>query len=95
MTAAANLGSLHECLDGLIDVSLRLTRDFGLTLEWQPLGERAGFYEWANRKFVVNIDSPLDDQLWTLIQAWSYLAIGPHATPNAHPTRALRLITGS
>lgn len=78
------IASPRDCLDGILDVLIRLVRDFGLSLSFEALGpDTAGTFSGHNRRAVINSDLLLDEQLVQLTKVWTYLAVGPHATPDA------------
>lgn len=95
---AAAPRALVLCLDGLTETVRRLQHDFDVRIEWQPLPDDLGFWEPSSRTMYVNIDAPLSDQTWLLIDLWKLLNIGPQYAPDAElvpPKPSLRLVAGS
>jgi hypothetical protein len=74
---------LAQCIDGFRDLFTRLTCELAIDVRFVPLPGKSGALDGSTRTLLVNIDKPLEDQLWTMNQAWNILTIGPEASPDA------------
>jgi len=91
ISAPSVLAAENQALDGLSGLLHRLADVYGVVVShgWVPDPDIA---LWDDRVRVVTLlpDLPTEDEVAVLIEVWTDLAIGPHATRWAEP-RPLRL----
>jgi hypothetical protein len=85
MSAALRSKALPPKISGLLEAMRRLTHDYGVKIEFEELRHDVGHWDGDTRTATVDTGSPLDDQVWFLVEVWQMCAIGLHATPEAEP----------
>lgn len=93
MTAADDTRSLLASTMGeYTDVIRRLVGTYGVKLSWASLGVDVGHWDGPHRAATVNVDSPIDDQVWFVREIETLCSIGRHAVPAARPRVHLRVV---
>lgn len=92
-STAPPVRDLFECLDAWMALARRLARRFGVAIRFVAMAE-AELGEWhsATSTLYVRFGAALEHQVLLLHQLWAYLAIGPHAAPDAHRQPVLQLV---
>lgn len=70
-----------ECVDGLHEVTRRLTHELGVTIHHTAdvPADDIGWWESPTNTVTVRADATLEQQVWLLVQVWLLLVLGPSA----------------
>jgi hypothetical protein len=81
--------------DGFLDVLDRLENDLAIAVKFVSLPGKVGALDGPSRTLLINKDKPLIDQVWTMIQCWKVVTLGPEASPQAVRENAfMHLVAG-
>jgi hypothetical protein len=83
----------HHVLAGISGLTQRLA-DIGISVQYATdvPAEDVGELDEESGVLWVRADAPAAHRAWLLLQCWSFLTVGPHASPAAQVTPHLQLV---
>jgi len=89
----AQLPIIDKQVSAFVSIVRRLATEWAVMVTYGPVPcDQVAVLDTETRTVILRRDTPVEDQMWALVDVWFLITFGPHAAPAARKRPHLQLV---